>query len=411
MSATSRDELAFERLGRLARAHALGLDGATVRRTSSRFCLGVEHGDYNGTELFGVGTDRFLWLAYRPNDRGTIRLVSANFEGEGVVEVDPRHVPPPGTVCGWGRYPLGAAMALERAGVRLRRGLDVALVGDIPGGGMSRSAALCVNLVLTLLEVNDAAADRPFAVVELAQAIENDYVGSPCGVLDQTMVLFAREGHGTHFDPATKAVHHVPLGGGTADLRLLALDTGTVRPGLESATYPVRRAECEELVRMANGAGFPIRSLADVRTDTMKAELDVSFGRSHPHLVARLDYVFHAQRRFTSMLDAWRNGDIETVGAVFRADGLALRDDYRISGPELETMCDLVRVVPGVLGERMLGGGDKGAAGAIVRPEAIAAVRDAVATGYPRSHPRFAAGHAVHELRSVDGVTTFARAL
>ena len=83
-------------------------------------------------------------------------------------------------------------------------------------------------------------------------------------------------------------------------------------------------------------------------------------------------------------------GDIETVGRIFRQDGLGLRDDYKISGPELETMCDIARTVPGVLGERMLGGGDKGASGALVRAEAVDALKAAIDTAYPRSRPSFA---------------------
>ena len=107
------------------------------------------------------------------------------------------------------------------------------------------------------------------------------------------------------------------------------------------------------------------------------------------------------------MMDAWKAGDIETVGAIFRHDGIGLRDDYRISGPELETMCDIVRTVPGVLGERMLGGGDKGASGALVRAESVEAVRDAVQTAYPRSRPDFADKFAVHTCKVVDGVKVF----
>jgi len=83
-----------------------------------------------------------------------------------------------------------------------------------------------------------------------------------------------------------------------------------------------------------------------------------------------------------------------------------LRDQYKISGPELETMCDIARTVPGALGERMLGGGDKGAAGALVRADSVDALEKAVQTGYPRSHPAFAEDYAVHVCRVVDGITT-----
>jgi galactokinase len=107
------------------------------------------------------------------------------------------------------------------------------------------------------------------------------------------------------------------------------------------------------------------------------------------------------------MMDAWKAGDIETVGAIFREDGIGLRDDYKISGRELETMCDLVRTVPGVLGERMLGGGDKGASGALVRAEGVEAVRQAVENGYPRSHPAYADKYAMHICKVVDGVRLY----
>jgi galactokinase len=106
------------------------------------------------------------------------------------------------------------------------------------------------------------------------------------------------------------------------------------------------------------------------------------------------------------MLEAWRAGDVETVGGVFREDGIGLRDEYKISGPELETMCDIARTVPGVFGERMLGGGDKGAAGALVRADSVEALEHAIRIGYPRSHPAYADNFATHVCRTVDGITT-----
>ena len=104
------------------------------------------------------------------------------------------------------------------------------------------------------------------------------------------------------------------------------------------------------------------------------------------------------------MLSAWRAGDIKVVGQLFREDGIALRDQYQISGPELETMCDIARTVKGVLGERMLGGGDKGAAGAFVLTDSVDALKQAVDRAYPRSHPQYARGYQIHACTSVDGV-------
>jgi galactokinase len=405
---SSGDRTALDELGRIAAESGLDVAGGTVRRSSSRFCLGVEHGDYNGTELFGVGTDRFIWLAFKPNDSGLIRLFSGNFTGDGVISFRPGHVPPPKSpeiADSWARFPFGVDWVLKRAGFTLSRGMDVVLYGNIPGGGMSRSASLTLNLILSLLDANGLGLEDPMRVAVLAQAVENDYIGSPCGLLDQIMILFAREGMGTHYNPSDSSIRHVPLGADAIDFRIVGLDTGTVRPGLEKSTYRIRRAECEEFATLL-GPEFGISCLADVCSQDIYDRIIDTYRETHLDHCDRLTYIFRAQQRFSTMLAAWRKGDLETVGRVFREDGLGLRDDYRISGPELETMCDIARTVPGVLGERMLGGGDRGAAGALVRAESAEALEAAVRTGYPRSHPTYADAFAVHVCRDVNGITT-----
>jgi galactokinase len=399
------DREAVGQLARLAARARLDVAGGAIRRTSSRFCLGVEHGDYNGTELFGVGTDRFIWMAYKPNALGRVRLFSGNFAGDGVVDFVPGRVPPPKSVAdSWARFPYGVDFILHREGLRPAKGFDAVLWGNIPGGGMSRSASLTINLMLTVLEVNGLSLGKDrMRIIDLAQAVENDYIGSPCGQLDQIMIYCAKAGMGTHYNPAARTIRYVPLGAGAADFRIVSLDTGTVRPGLEKSTYRIRRAECDELAAKA-GKAFGIRKLADVRDEALLKKILDRFGKSHPGHCDRLRYIYGAQQRFYRMLKAWRAGKVETVGAIFREDGIGLRDLYRISGPELETMCDIARTVPGVLGERMLGGGDKGASGAIVRAGAVDALRKAVDLAYPLSRPDFADRYAVHVCRAVDGV-------
>ncbi|MBN1421945.1 MAG: hypothetical protein JXP34_24445 [Planctomycetes bacterium] len=404
MTAGEQEKLARATLARLAAENGLDILGGRIRRTSSRFCLGVEHGDYNGTELFGVGTDRFIWVAYKARSDDRVRLASANFPGDGVIDFRLGEVPLPLTVAdSWARFPCGVDFVLRREGIALSKGFDAAVYGNIPGGGMSRSASLTLNLILSALEVNRIRKVDPMRIVDLAQAVENDYIGSPCGKLDQIMILFAKAKMGTHYNPADRTVEYVPLGAGAPDFRLVSLDTGTVRPGLEKSTYKIRRAECDELAALA-GPEFGISKLADVRDESLFRRIVERFQPTHPGHCERLTYIFGAQRRFYEMLEAWKAGDIATVGRIFREDGIGLRDRYRISGPELETMCDIARTVPGVLGERMLGGGDKGAAGALVAPRAVAALRKAVETAYPRSHPTYADRYAVHECRIVDGV-------
>ena len=410
MLASSLDKQMAEKLAGLADRNGLDMSGAKVRRTSSRFCLGVEHGDYNGTELFGVGTDRFIWLAYKPNGTKKIRLFSGNFPDDGVIEFELGKVPEPRSADiaeTWGRFAYGIEYILRREGYRLSRGIDGVLYGNIPGGGMSRSASLCNNLILSLFEANGIEVRDKNAIVDLAQAVENDYIGSPCGQLDQTMIVYAREGMGTYYNPKDRSVEYVPIGADATDFRIMVLDTGTNRPGLEKSTYAIRRAECEKLVAILQKAGLDISCLADIKDERVYEKIMAEFGESHPDLCDRLKYIFASQKRFYKLMDAWKSGDIETVGQIFRADGIGLRDDYKISGPELETMCDIVRTVRGVLGERMLGGGDKGASGALVRAECVEAVKEAVDAAYPRSRPEFAEKYAVHVCKVVDGVRVY----
>jgi galactokinase len=408
------DQQAFDNLKRLAAEQKIDLKGAKVRRSSSRFCLGVEHGDYNGTELFGVGTDRFIWMAYKPNGTNKMRFYSGNFPKDGVVEFQIGQTPAPQSAevyDTWARFPYGVDYILKREGYKLTQGIDAVLYGNIPGGGMSRSASLALNLILSVLDANGIVEKDQMKIVDLAQLVENEYIGSPCGKLDQIMILFAKEGMGTHYKPSDRSIQYVPLGRGARDFRIMVMDTGTVRPGLEKSTYKIRRSECEELVKKAQAAGFKISCLADIRDQGVFEKINGYFAKSDPQLVRRMSYIFKAQQRFYQMMDAWKAGDIETVGAIFRQDGIGLRDEYVISGPELETMCDIVRTVPGVLGERMLGGGDKGAAGCLVTAEQAEKAKTAGDMAYPRSRPDYADQYAVHTCKVVDGIKLFEKVL
>merc|ERR1711865_41013 len=386
-----------------------GLDiaGGKVRRSSSRLCLGVEHGDYNGCELFGVGTDRFIWLAFKPNNTGKVRMLSCNFEDQGVCEFDIGTVTNPEGEeenFNWSRFPEGVGYVLKKEGFDLTQGFDAVVLGNIPGGGMSRSASLSLNLVLTMLDVNSQSLEETdFKIVDMAQRVENDFIGSPCGNLDQIMIYYAKAGMGTHFNPATKQINYVPLGMGAPDFSIAALDTGTERPGLEKSTYVIRKGECDQLAAILKDK-YGLGSVAEVKDEALYNRIAHDLRPQHPNLVERLSYLYSSGQRFNEMLGAWREGDVKKVGELFRADGRGLRDEYSISGPELQTMCDLVRTVPGVLGERMLGGGDKGASGAIVLTESVPAMRKAIEVGYKRAYPELKNKYAVHVVQVTDGI-------
>ena len=137
------DPTALHHLRTLAAQHALDLTNAKIRRTSSRFCLGVEHGDYNGTNLFGVGTDRYIWVAYKANGTNTIRLASGNFPDDGLIAFASGSYPTPPLTeqqsKSWARFPHGVDFVLRKEGLLQQSvGFDAVVWGNIPGGGMSR---------------------------------------------------------------------------------------------------------------------------------------------------------------------------------------------------------------------------------------------------------------------------------
>lgn len=390
----------------LLQAQHLNLDisGGRVRRTSSRFCFGVEHGDYNNLELFGVGTDRFIWIAYKPNTSGRIRIFSENMPDEGLVDfslADASMANP--LQSGWARFPKGAVSVLKREGYQIQRGFDAIVYGNIPGGGMSRSASLSLNLIESILELNGYDEISGMEIVNLAQMVEVDYIGSPCGKLDQVMIYFAKAGMATYFNPVNEHIEHFEFGGDIDRYRVVCMDTGTKRAGLEVSTYKVRRQQCDRMhAYLQAELGRSLSALFKDQSYYREAERILQ--SRMPDCVPLVRYLYAAQSRIHSTIAAWKQGDFALVGENFRADGLGLRDEYQISGPELETMCDLARTVSGVLGERMLGGGDKGASGALVEQAAVKPLKQTIDRAYPLAHPQYRNDYAVHVCSFVDGV-------
>ena len=130
----------------------------------------------------------------------------------------------------WAQFPFGADYVMAENGLAQTAGYDAVIVGNIPGGGMSRSASLCINLILTGLEVSGLELAEEFDIINFSQAVENDYTGSPCGQLDQIMIYYAKAGMGTHYNPADQSIKYVPTGADAPDWRIVALDTGNQKP-------------------------------------------------------------------------------------------------------------------------------------------------------------------------------------
>lgn len=383
-----------------------------VRRTSSRICFGVEHGDYNGTDLFGaaIGVESqkedeasgFIWFMYCPDDTGRVQVASLNYPNH-IADFKLGHFPDPSTVkedkkYPWIKFPMGVDYILRREGVPCRRGIKGVLIGKIPEGGLSRSASLTLNLMLSLLEVNKVTDVDPHDIIDWAQAVENDYIGSPCGKLDQAMILFGKKGKGSLYSPRRRSLKYINLPSHAEDVQVIVLDTGTKRHGLQSSDYVIRQKECEEIVERF-GERYGFSSLAEV-TPQMYRSLQREM--KDPILKNRLQYIFEANQRLSRMIGYWEKGKMKEVGHIIDEDGIGLRDLYDISGPQLEAMVTLARGDRNVLGARMAGGGRFGASFALREASPVEPLKRIINRGYSRSYPGFK--HAVHVCRFVDGV-------
>jgi galactokinase len=277
----------------------------------------------------------------------------------------------PGQLAGWTTYVAGVVWAARKAGVDVP-GLDVLVDGRVPpGSGLSSSHALECAVAMALNDVLDAGLDRN-ALARLSQVTENDFVGAPTGMLDQMASLHARRGHALFLDNRTLLVEQVPLDPASAGLRLVIVDT-TVHHDNADGAYGERRAACE---RAASVLGVP--ALRDVPLSDLADALD-----RLPDDEARrcVRHVVTEDQRVLDAVAALRSGDWAALAAAMDASHASLRDDYRVSSPELDVAVETARAA-GALGARMTGAGFGGSTISLVPAERVTAVRDAVARAF-----------------------------
>ncbi len=277
----------------------------------------------------------------------------------------------PGTSGGWASYVLGVVWALRKAGAELK-GVELFIDSDVPiGAGLSSSAALECSVALALHDLYDL----PFSRQELAlvaQRAENEYVGVPTGIMDQTASLLCRSGHALFLDTRTFEVRQVPLDLESAGLTLLVVNTG-VKHALGNSAYADRVRDCH---RAAEELG--VAALRDVEPETM----DTALAQIADDVVrSRARHVISEQSRVLEVVRLLESGRPAEVGSVLSAGHRSLRDDYEVSCAELDTVVD-VAVESGALGARMTGGGFGGSAVVLVGLARAEAVATAVAEAF-----------------------------
>ncbi len=362
MSGTSAAELFRRTYGREP-------DG--VFSAPGRVNLIGEHTDYNGGLVLPFAIDARAQLAAGRGAGDAIRIVSA--QKPGAVTSIPLSDLRPGSAAaaGWPGYLAGALWALREAGHPVGP-IDLVLDSQVPSGaGLSSSAAVECVTVLAASTLVGADLD-PLTVARLAQRAENDFVGVPCGPMDQTASAACRQGAVLLFDTRSGTVENIPFDPAAHGLAVLVVDT-RVAHSLADGEYGKRRASCE---RAAGILG--VDRLREITVDELPAALDTL---PDDELRRRVRHVVTENDRVESTVELLRAGRVADIGGLLTRSHASLRDDYDVSCRELDLAVETA-LAAGALGARMTGGGFGGSVIGLVPTELVGAAGAAVTEAF-----------------------------
>ena len=324
-----------------------------------------EHIDYSEGFVLPFAIKDRTTAAIRKRDDSTVRIASAQRRNK-IVTVDINNVKP-GLKGEWERYALGVLWSMG-----VKTGVDLLIDGHVPlGAGLSSSAALECSVATAVNHLFDMG----FSLEDLArltQKAENQYVGVPCGIMDQSVSLMATVGSALLLDCRDLSTRNIPFDVASSGLELLIIDT-QAHHALTEGGYAERRASCESVA-----AKLGIKSMRELTMPQLN---------SAKELLTQIEYVRarHAVSEMQRVLDcveALSTSDFTKVGQLINQSHISLRDDYTVSCPELDTAVD-ASLAAGALGSRMVGGGFGGSAIALIEAsktsETIHAVEKAFA--------------------------------
>jgi len=345
-----------------------------VAAAPGRVNLIGEHIDYSeGFVLPFAIKDRTL-VAVRKRDDSTVRIASVQRRNK-IAVVDIKDVKP-GLKGEWERYALGVLWSMG-----VTSGLDLIIDGNVPlGAGLSSSAALECSVATAINHLFDLG----FSLEELArltQKAENQYVGVPCGIMDQSVSLMATQGFALLLDCRDLSTRNIPFDVASHNLELLIIDT-QAHHALTDGGYAERRASCESVA-----VKLGVKSMRELTLNQLDSEREQLSDTEY--LRAR-----HAVSEMTRVLDcveALALGDFVRVGQLLNQSHASLRDDYTVSCPELNTAVD-ASIAAGALGSRMVGGGFGGSAIALIEVSKTAQTIHAIEKAFAEKEfkaPRF----------------------
>ncbi len=307
-----------------------------------------EHTDYNGGHVFPCALTFGTYAVAHKRQDSKLRLYSRNFEDTGIIETDI------GSLAydkahDWANYPKGIIKTFMDAGYRIDSGLDIMFHGNIPNGaGLSSSASIELVTSVALNSLFGLKADM-LEMVKLSQRSENLFNGVNCGIMDQFACGMGRKNHAMLLNTTTLEYKYVPVA--LEGVSIVIANTNK-RRGLADSKYNERRSQCEAALT-ALQKKLDIASLGDLTEEEFEANKQLITDDVERK---RARHAVYENRRTIAAVDALNRGDLEGFGQLMNASHISLRDDYEVTGAELDTLVSAAWE-NGAIGSRMTGAG------------------------------------------------------
>lgn len=333
-----------------------------------------EHTDYNGGMVFPCAITYGTYAIASMRDDEEIHFFSNNFkeQGEIICHINDLHYDKQDD---WANYAKGVFFYIQEKGYILKKGCNILIEGNIPNGaGLSSSASL---EVLTGTIINELYhLDIPMIdIVKIGQEAENKFVGMNCGIMDQFIIGMGKKDHATALDTSTLQFTYAPVR--LKEASIVIMNT-CKRRGLADSKYNERRSECET-ARKELQTKVDIKNLCDLSVEEFDRVKDVIQSEVR---IRRAKHAISENQRVKEAIFALEKDDIVTFGKLMNASHVSLRDDYEVTGIELDTLVEAAWNQEGCIGARMTGAGFGGCAIAIVKNDAIPAFESNVKAAY-----------------------------
>ncbi|MCR5767635.1 MAG: galactokinase [Lachnospiraceae bacterium] len=334
-----------------------------------------EHTDYNGGHVFPCALTIGTFAAVRRRSDKTVRFYSMNFENEGVLTLDLDTELKPSPELKWVNYPAGIIWAFKERGLVCPNGFDIVYCGTIPNGsGLSSSASIEVLTGFVLKSLFGFEVTN-IDLAKIGQFSENKFNGVNCGIMDQFAIAMGKKDHAIFLDTSDLKFEYVPVR--LDGIRVVIGNTNKKR-GLGDSKYNERRSECENALEI-------LRKTCDIKTlgDLNEEGFDAVCQNIEDSVVRkRAKHAVYENRRTIRAVEALNNNNIKLFGELMNASHVSLRDDYEVTGIELDTLVEEAWKQPGVLGSRMTGAGFGGCTVSLVESDKIDAFIDNVGRAY-----------------------------